>query len=98
MVLGGGAIGSRVAAQLQTEGAEVVLVEGDASRAKELAERLNESQIVRIREGRSKTRLSILFYAVMGNCLMISKQSLRLVDAFEETFGTPRKQPAFDLD
>lgn len=37
MILGGGAIGSRVASALQDEGAEVVLVERDAERAEHLA-------------------------------------------------------------
>ncbi len=46
MVLGGGAIGSRVAERLQTEGAEVVLIEGDPARAKELSERLGLVTIV----------------------------------------------------
>ncbi len=46
MVLGGGAVGSRVAEQLQTEGAEVVLIEGDPARAKVLSERLGQVTIV----------------------------------------------------
>ncbi len=46
MVLGGGAVGSRVAEQLQAEGAEVVLIEGDAARARELSERLPKVTIV----------------------------------------------------
>ncbi|MGI9644761.1 MAG: Trk system potassium transporter TrkA [Ilumatobacteraceae bacterium] len=46
MVLGGGAIGTRVAEQLQEEGAEVVLVEHDLARAKELSERLSMVTIV----------------------------------------------------
>ncbi|MFK8025963.1 MAG: Trk system potassium transporter TrkA [Ilumatobacter sp.] len=40
MVLGGGAVGSRVAERLTDEGAEVVLVERDLERAQELSERL----------------------------------------------------------
>jgi trk system potassium uptake protein TrkA len=40
MVLGGGAVGSRVAERLTDEGAEVVLVEQDLNRAKELSEKL----------------------------------------------------------
>ena len=35
MVLGGGAVGSRVAQQLTDEGAEVVLIEHDVDRARE---------------------------------------------------------------
>jgi trk system potassium uptake protein TrkA len=46
MVLGGGAIGTRVAEQLQGEGATVVLVEGDDDRAKRLSERLPRVTVV----------------------------------------------------
>jgi len=46
MVLGGGAVGSRVAERLTDEGAEVVLVERDPDRAKVLAERLPYVTIV----------------------------------------------------
>ena len=46
MVLGGGAVGSRVAERLTDEGAEVVLIEHDPDRAKVLAERLPYVTIV----------------------------------------------------
>jgi len=46
MVLGGGAVGTRVAEQLQGEGATVVLVEHDAQRAKALSERLTRVTVV----------------------------------------------------
>jgi trk system potassium uptake protein len=46
MVLGGGAVGTRVAEQLQSEGASVVLVEHDPQRAKALSERLPRVTVV----------------------------------------------------
>ncbi len=46
MVLGGGSVGSRVADQLQDEGATVVLLEHDAHRAKLLSERLPRVTVV----------------------------------------------------
>jgi trk system potassium uptake protein TrkA len=46
MVLGGGAVGTRVAERLQSEGATVVLVENDADRAKRLSERLPRVTVV----------------------------------------------------
>lgn len=46
MVLGGGAVGSRVADQLQGEGATVVLLEHDGHRAKLLSERLPRVTVV----------------------------------------------------
>ena len=48
MVLGGGAVGSRVAGRLQDEGVEVVLVERDGARATALA---NEFQRVMVVQG-----------------------------------------------
>lgn len=46
MVLGGGAVGTRVAEQLQSEGASVVLVEHDPHRARALSERLPRVTVV----------------------------------------------------
>lgn len=46
MVLGGGAVGSRVAERLEAEGADVVLIEQDIDRARELSERLPHVTIV----------------------------------------------------
>ena len=47
MVLGGGAVGSRVAERLQIAGADVVLVERDFERARLLSERLPQITVVR---------------------------------------------------
>ena len=46
MVLGGGAVGTRVAERLQSEGATVVLVENDPHRAQRLSERLPRVTVV----------------------------------------------------
>jgi trk system potassium uptake protein TrkA len=46
MVLGGGAVGTRVAERLQDEGAEVVLIERDQARADALARRLKRVVVV----------------------------------------------------
>jgi trk system potassium uptake protein TrkA len=46
MVLGGGAVGSRVAASVAAEGAEVVVVERDLARAEQLAEALPHARII----------------------------------------------------
>ncbi len=53
---------------------------------RDVARQLNESQIQRISSGASKTRLSILFFAILGNILMISKQNLRLLEIFKRSF------------
>jgi Na+/phosphate symporter len=51
-----------------------------------LADQFNLNQIERIRSDTSKTRLSILFYAIVGNCIMIGKQNIKLLEIFNESF------------
>lgn len=53
---------------------------------RELADHFNLDQIERIRSEESKTRLSILFYAIVGNCLMMAKQNIKLLEIFNESF------------
>ena len=53
---------------------------------KEMVGRFNENQIERIRSDQSKTRLSILFYAVSGNCVTMARQNVKLIEIFNETF------------
>ena len=53
---------------------------------RKLADQFNQNQIERIRTETSKTRLSILFYAIVGNCIMIGKQNIKLLEIFNESF------------
>ncbi|MBF0646289.1 inorganic phosphate transporter [Desulfuromonas acetoxidans] len=52
-----------------------------------LAAMLDEKQALRIHDNSSKTRLSILYYAIVGNAMMLSKQNLELLEIFEQSFG-----------
>jgi len=52
-----------------------------------LADELNARQVVRIKDNSSKTRLSILYYAIVGNAMMLSKQNLELLEIFDLSFG-----------
>lgn len=54
---------------------------------RDLAAELNRKQILRIHDNTSKTRLSLLFYAIVGNAMMISKQNLELLEVFHLSFG-----------
>jgi Na+/phosphate symporter len=69
---------------------------------RELAGELNQKQIERIIDKSSKTRLTILFYTIVGNAMMLSKQNLKLLEIFEKSFGGIRKNAdsdaEFDLD
>ncbi|MFH2092057.1 MAG: inorganic phosphate transporter [Pseudomonadota bacterium] len=58
---------------------------------RELVDTFNENQIKRIRDDSSKTRLSILFYAISGNCVMMAKQNVKLLDIFNESFKLNQK-------
>ena len=63
-----------------------------------LAEKLNRHQMERIADGSSKTRLTILYYAIVGNTMMMAKQTLKLLTIFEESFGAFNFDDEFDLD
>ncbi len=52
-----------------------------------LADQFNRNQIDRIRKDLSNTRLSILYYAIVGNCLMMTKQNIKLLEIFNESFS-----------
>lgn len=56
-------------------------------RLRSLAAELNSKQVIRIHDNTSKTRLSLLFYAIVGNAMMISKQNLELLEVFNLSFG-----------
>jgi phosphate/sulfate permease len=54
---------------------------------RDLAERFHYDQIERIQDDSSKTRLSILYYAILGNFIMLGKQNLKLLEIFQESFS-----------
>jgi hypothetical protein len=45
---------------------------------------LDASQLVRIKDNASKTRLSILYYSLVWDCLKIAEQTTNLLIVFEE--------------
>ena len=53
---------------------------------RDLADQFNKVQIERIRNDTSKTRLSLLYHAILGNCLMLTKQNIKLLEIFNESF------------
>jgi hypothetical protein len=55
-------------------------------RIENLVEECRKSQVVRIQESKSKTRLSILFYGILGNCVRISIRTKELLDIFRDSF------------
>jgi phosphate/sulfate permease len=67
---------------------------------RKLADQFNQNQIERIRDDTSKTRLSILYYAIIGNCLMLAKQNIKLLEIFNESFKFDEQlsKSYFDVD
>jgi phosphate/sulfate permease len=63
---------------------------------RDLADQFHYKQIERIQDDTSKTRLSILFYAIVGNCIMLGKQNLKLLEIFEESFPAHNVQSPKD--
>lgn len=63
-----------------------------------LAEELHHQQLRRIRDDSSKTRLSILFYSIVGNSMNLSKQNLKLLEIFRESFRGIKGPADFDMD
>ncbi len=51
-----------------------------------LEDQLNTEQIERIGTGASETRQSVLYYALIGNCILIAKQNIKLLRIFNESF------------
>ncbi len=51
-----------------------------------LANLYHNKQVERIQDESSTTRLSILYYAIIGNCIMLGKQNIKLLEIFEEGF------------
>ncbi|MBN1622252.1 MAG: inorganic phosphate transporter [Endomicrobiales bacterium] len=65
---------------------------------KNMAEKLHRLQMDRISEDISRTRLSILYYAIIGNAIMISKENLKLLKIFNESFSNQEIDSEFELD
>ncbi len=58
-----------------------------------IADKMNFEQVLRIQDNSSKTRLSILFYAIVGDCLMLVNQNIKLLEILNESFKIDEKLP-----
>ena len=56
-----------------------------------MADRYNFNQMERIQDDTSKTRLSILLYAIVGTCIMLGRQNLKLLEIFQESFPASKE-------
>lgn len=61
-------------------------ITNQCGRLKDLVSTFDRNQIERIQKGESKTRLSILFYGLLENCVKIAEQTRNLLEVFRESF------------
>lgn len=59
---------------------------GEEEKLKNLERNLDKSQVARIQDGTSKTRLSILFYGFIRDSRLIVWQTVNMMKIFEESF------------
>ncbi len=67
-------------------------VEKINTRLSELAREFDQNQIKRIQDESSKTRLSILFYGLLGDVMKISEETLVLLNIFHDSFKINKKK------
>ncbi len=79
-------------ALLKKEGVDIKYFETEYDKLKKLTKGFDKNQILRIQKDISKTRLSILFYGLMGDCRQIARQSLILLEIFSESFNLNSKK------
>jgi Na+/phosphate symporter len=60
-------------------------------RLNDLAVEFDKNQINRIQQAESKTRLSILFYSLIEDCIKLSREMDNLLKIFKDTFEIGRK-------
>jgi len=86
-----GLLGDTAAALLNRTPFEFREVAAHFVSLKVLLEECDQRQVERIRNGLSKTRLSILFYGINNACMKIGEQTLQLLSIFNETLHLGEK-------
>ena len=86
-----GLLGDTAAALLNRTPFEFREVAAHFVNLKVLLEECDQRQVERIRNGLSKTRLSILFYGTNNACMKIGEQTLQLLSMFNETLRLGEK-------
>ncbi len=86
-----GLLGDTAAALLNRTPFEFREVAAHFVNLKVLVEECDQRQVERIRNGLSKTRLSILFYGINNACMKIGEQTLQLLTIFNETLHLGEK-------
>lgn len=71
---------------LKKESVDLDYMNSQYKKLKLLVKEFDKNQIKRIQDESSKTRLSILFYGLMGDSVKIAEQILNLMGIFQESF------------
>ena len=81
-------------AMMQKEIADCKAIAFDKEKLKQLEDKFDKNQVVRIQNESSKTRLSILFYGFIRDLNIISEQTHNLMKIFQDSFNVDDKQTA----
>jgi len=77
----------KVSSALQSDkNIDIAEMKRNLIKLEEISDSFNEKQIERIQSEESKTRLSILYYALINNSVKISKQTIELLETFKESY------------
>ncbi len=60
-------------------------------RLKELVDKCDKNQVLRIQRGQSKPKVTLLYFALLGNCLRLSEQTKELLILFRDSLGLKSK-------
>ena len=75
---------------MQEHSMETTNLQNDLDKIKSKIQHFDKNQIERIQDGTSKTRLSILFYGILGNMQKIADQTVSLLNIFHDSFKNRR--------
>jgi len=62
-------------------------IENQYGRLKELIESYDKNQVVRIQRGESKPKVTLLYYALLENCLRLTEDTKELLIVFRDSLG-----------
>jgi len=78
---------------LQRKKVDYDYIASQSKRLKNMAIEFDKNQINRIQNAESKTRLSILYYSLIEDCIKISNEMGNLLNIFKDSFKMRKKEP-----
>jgi len=78
--------------------ADIAAIEAKVAQMRALSEELHLLQLERVQDGTSKTRLTILYYAIVGGAVMLSKQNLKILTIYQEATSGSQSSDEYDME